>query len=134
MPAPSWWADRSPPMRHPEEAPEEQLDLFSAGGMPPAPRSEATARREAPPPGDLDDAALIAAIPTAGLADGPDLAKEAGRRGLAGAVPALEALCRRFTGFGVDRAVPEQVAAAQKCLTCSGLRVGPRRRKSASPR
>jgi len=30
---------------------------------------------------------------------------------LAAAVPALEALCRRFKGFGLERAVPEQVAA-----------------------
>src|SRR5207245_1765213 len=34
-----------------------------------------------------------------------------GRRRLAAAVPALAALCRRFTGFGAERAVPEQDAA-----------------------
>lgn len=109
-----------PLMRRPEEGPEEQLDLFSWRGMPLAPRSEATAKRELTPPDDFDDAALIAAIPTAGLADGPDLAREAGRRGLAGAVPALEALCRRFTGFGVDRAVPEQVAALEALAMIGG--------------
>lgn len=62
-------------------------------------------------PSDLDDAALIAAIPQTSLADAVALASEAARRGLAPAVPALAALCRRFAGFGVDRIVPEQAAA-----------------------
>jgi HEAT repeat protein len=56
---------------------------------------------------------LIAAIPAAGAACGPALAEEAGRRRLIAAVPALEELCRRFSGFGLGRAVPEQVAALE---------------------
>ncbi len=107
-------------MRCTEEAEEEQLDLFSARGVVPAPQSGASAKRPATPPEGLDDAALIAAIPTGGIADGPDLAREAGRRGLAGAVPALEALCRRFTGFGVDCAIPEQVAALEALALIGG--------------
>lgn len=59
----------------------------------------------------MDDAALIAAIGEAGLADGSGLAAEIGRRRLAAAVPALAALCRRFAGFGIDCIVPEQKAA-----------------------
>jgi hypothetical protein len=39
------------------------------------------------------------------------LAHEAGRRKLTAAVPALEALCRRFSGFGIRRLLPEQAAA-----------------------
>lgn len=100
--------------------PEEQLDLFSASGIPPASRPAATARQEAPPPEDLDDATLIATIPAAGATDGPALAAEAGRRGLVAAIPALEELCRRFAGFGVDRAVPEQVAALEALATIGG--------------
>ena len=46
-------------------------------------------------------------------ADGPALALEAGRRGLVTAVPALEELCRRFAGFGLERAVPERVAGSK---------------------
>lgn len=119
MPA-RWWADRSPPVRHPEEAPEEQLDLFAAGGIAPAPRPAAIAPREVRPPCDLDDAELIALIPRAGALEGPGLAREAGRRGRAAAVPALEALCRRFAGFGLERAVPEQVAALEALAMIGG--------------
>ena len=39
------------------------------------------------------------------------LCAEAGRRRLIAAIPALEALCRRFKGFGLEHAVPEQIAA-----------------------
>lgn len=59
----------------------------------------------------MSDAALVAAIPESGLSDSASLAAEAGRRRLAAAVPALVSLCRRFTGFGLDHTVPEQVAA-----------------------
>jgi hypothetical protein len=91
---------------------EQQLDLFSSAGIKvdcPLPlsmelRPAATA---------LDDQALIAAIPNSNLADSTALAAEAGRRRLAAAVPSLETLCRRFSGFGIDRLVPEQVAAFQ---------------------
>jgi len=56
---------------------------------------------------------LIAAIADtdAGMADTVALAEEAGRRKLAAAVPALATVCRRFTGFGTDAPVREQVAA-----------------------
>jgi hypothetical protein len=99
---------------------EQQLDLFSATGISPE-------RRPRPDPGsdeliaaDLDDAALVAAIPWASLAEAPALAAEAGRRGLVAAVPALEQLCRRFAGFGLERAVPEQVAALEALALIGG--------------
>jgi hypothetical protein len=88
-----------------------QLDLFGGGGFV---ADEVTAphrSRPLPPAGDLDDAGLIAAIPCASQATCLSLADEVARRRLAGAIPALTALCRRFRGFGLDRAVPEQVAA-----------------------
>jgi HEAT repeat protein len=62
---------------------------------------------------DLDDDALMAAIPGACMADAVALAGEAARRGLVAAAPALERLCRRFAGFGLERAVPEQVATLE---------------------
>jgi hypothetical protein len=71
-------------------------------------------------PAMFDDAALINAIPTAGLTDAPALAAEAGSRKLATAVPALEGLRNRFTGFGADRPVPEQVAALQALAAIGG--------------
>lgn len=95
--------------------PERQLDLFADGGFPPAEPSRGGSRpaTATPQPRDLDDRALIAGIPRAGLADASARVDEAARRGLAAAVPALEELCRRFAGFGRERAVPEQVAALQ---------------------
>ena len=98
----------------------EQLDLFSASGILPQTASPAVARRDAVSPTSLDDDALIAAIPAAGAADGPALAMEAGRRRLVAAVPVLKALCRRFAGFGVDRAIPEQVAALEALAMIGG--------------
>ncbi|CAN5490313.1 hypothetical protein BH10PSE6_BH10PSE6_28440 [soil metagenome] len=72
----------------------------------------------------MDDAALIAAIPEASLADCSLLAAEAGRRRLAGAIPALAALCRRFAGFGADRLVPEQAAALGALAAIGGHEAG----------
>lgn len=87
-----------------------QLDLFSDATVRTEPRAPQGAGRGVVA-ADLDDAALIAAIPEAGLAEGALLATEAGRRRLGGAIPALAALCRRLAGFGAARIVPEQAAA-----------------------
>jgi hypothetical protein len=87
-----------------------QPDLFDGAGF----RSDGAVpaeRERRLAPGALDDGALIAAIPHVSQADCRHVAEEAGRRRLTGAVPALEALCRRFKGFGVGRAIPEQTAA-----------------------
>src|SRR6202050_1025794 len=59
-------------------------------------------------------------IPESNLADSIALATEAGRRRLAAAVPSLEMLCRRFSGFGIDRMVPEQAAALQALVAIGG--------------
>ena len=106
--------------RFPEEGEGTQLDLFAAGDLRPASPSPASARRESISPRDLEDAGLIEAIARAGAADGPALAMEAGRRGLAIAVPALEDLCRRFAGFGLERPIPEQVAALEGLAMIGG--------------
>src|SRR6266851_4963821 len=98
---------------------ERQLDLFSDVGveMSHAPLQRAARALTA---ADMDDGALIAAIPGSGLAESPELAAEAGRRRLAAAVPALVALGRRFAGFGLDRMVPEQAAALQALAMIGG--------------
>ena len=70
---------------------------------------------------DLDDAGLVAAIPGASLADCRELAAEAGRRRLVPAIPALEALCRRFQGFGLQRPIPEQTAALTALAAIGGF-------------
>ncbi len=100
--------------------PEQQLDLFSATGTPPEARPQAVSGPQELAAADLDDGALIAALPTAGLAEAPSLAAEAGRRGLVAAVPALEQLCLRLAGFGRERSVPEQVAALQALALIGG--------------
>jgi HEAT repeats len=86
----------------------EQLDLFSAsaGAAEQLPSGRTTGPVIAC--NTLDDDNLVEAILNAGLRDCLALAAEAGRHA---AIPALEALCQRFTGFGVDRIVPEQAAA-----------------------
>jgi HEAT repeat protein len=97
-----------------------QLDLFAAAGGP-----VECAVRLASHPGpviaaDLDDAALIAAIPGARRADAPVLTEEAARRRLGAAIPALEELCRRFTGFGLAHAIAEQRAALEALAVIGG--------------
>ena len=99
---------------------EQQLDLFSATGIPPERRPRPDSGSHELVVADLDDAALVAAIPWASLAEAPALAAEAGRRGVVAAVPALEQLCRRFAGFGLERAVPEQVAALDALALIGG--------------
>jgi HEAT repeat protein len=68
----------------------------------------------------LDDAALIDALPGSRLAEARGLAEEAARRGLNAAVPALEALCRRFKGFELRSVVPEQEAALEALAALGG--------------
>jgi hypothetical protein len=98
---------------------EEQLDLFGARHAAGTPAVVASMPQELVA-ADLDDGALIAAIPGAGLAEAPTLAAEAGRRGLVAAVPALEQLCLRFAGFGLEGMVPEQVAGLQALALIGG--------------
>ena len=103
-----------------------QLELF-ADRSPTPWRSNLGALRRLVPE-NLSDAALIAALPDALLADACALAAEAGRRRLGDAVTALVALCNRFVGFGVDFSVPEQVAA----LEALGAIGGPEASRSVS--
>jgi hypothetical protein len=89
---------------------DQQLDLFSSVGI------EAEWRlphliEQGVDATVLDDHALIAAILESDRADSIALAQEAGRRRLTAAVPNLEALCRRFSGFGRHRILSEQTAA-----------------------
>jgi HEAT repeat protein len=101
---------------------EQQLDLFSSAGIQ-ADRPLPLSIELRPAATVLDDQALIAAIPNSNLADSIALAAEAGRRRLAAAVPSLETLCRRFSGFGIDRMVPEQAAALQALAAIGGREV-----------
>src|SRR3954469_15798033 len=97
-----------------------QLDLFAG----PSIGSDRTAAPGIQPrhiiASELDDDALIAAIPIASLADCSNLADEIARRRLRAAIPGLEALCRRFRGFGHEHAIPEQAAAFEALAAIGG--------------
>ena len=94
---------------------EDQPDLFgwAEAATPSQPAATASVR-------ELSDAALVAAIPRAGLDTYADLVSEAARRRLFAAVPALAALCSRFAGFGRDSVVREQVAALSALAAIGG--------------
>jgi len=97
-----------------------QLDLFGSAGIRPDASPNPQPRREMPPVANLTDAALIDAIPDASQAACQALAGEAARRKLVAAVPALDALCRRFKGFGLQHAIPEQTASLQALAAIGG--------------
>jgi hypothetical protein len=99
---------------------EHQLDLFSGGGV--WPEASLPPKAECTPadPVSLDDSALIAAIPEASFVLAQALAYEAARRSLIAAVPALERLCCRLKGFGLDRTVPEQLASLNALTEIGG--------------
>lgn len=97
-----------------------QSDLFDSAGCGHADPSPFLPPRNGTPAADLTDDALIAAIPDASRATYQAFAGEAARRKLVAAVPALEALCRRFKGFGLRHAIPEQIAALQALAEIGG--------------
>lgn len=98
-----------------------QLDLFDAAGPHSTPPHVPAGH-----PGlaidalSLDDPGLVAAIPNSSLRDCDALTGEAARRSLGLAIPALEALCNRFRGFGLEHPVPEQLAALRALAGLGG--------------
>lgn len=97
-----------------------QLDLFAGAGIRPDQTPARAVERPRLIAPELDDGMLVAAIPSASLADCHALAAEAGRRRLAAAIPALDALCQRFRGFGIEQVIPEQAAALGALATIGG--------------
>lgn len=89
----------------------EQFDLFAGGGTvePAAVPADKPLRPET-----LSDDDVLDRIPQAGISDVRLLCNHAVERSLGDrAVPALEALWRRFKGFGHDRPYPEQTAVIE---------------------
>jgi len=97
-----------------------QWDLFAAGGRAPAPSPNPEPPRSAADPAALSDAAILAAIPDAGMPLVLALIQEAGRRRLPAAIPVLGRLCRLFAGFGLEREVPEQAVALDALASIGG--------------
>ncbi len=98
----------------------QQLDLFRHVPAPVEPSPSDEVPRPVIGPDSFEDEELLAALPHAGFADSVALTAEVGRRCLSAAIPALEALCRRFSGFGADRIVPEQAAAIDALAQIAG--------------
>jgi len=98
----------------------QQLDLFRHVPAPAESPPADEVARPAPAPDTMEDDELLAALPHARITDSLALAAEAGRRRMTAAVPALEALCGRFSGFGADRIVPEQAAAIDALAQIGG--------------
>lgn len=94
-----------------------QGDLFSGSGF-----SVDTPRPHPnlPPCESLDDRSLVNELETAAMRRAVEICAEIGRRRLEAGLPALEALCRRFTGFGLERAIPEQTAALNALAMLGG--------------
>lgn len=97
-----------------------QLDLFRYVPAPAEPPPSDELARSALAPDTMEDDELLAALPHATITDSHALAAEAGRRRMTAAVPVLEALGRRFAGFGADRVVPEQAAAIDALAQIAG--------------
>ena len=98
-----------------------QPDLFDARGRADVRRApERPARTAAPAPALLADDELIARLADAGPSDIDALCREIAARSPAAAVPALEALWRRFHGFGIDRPLGEQCAVLETLARLSG--------------
>jgi HEAT repeat protein len=98
-----------------------QLDLFSQPALTEIPVPNAVLQRRCIDVDGLTDEELVAALPGAGIVDALAIANTIGQRRLKSAVPALEALCRRYAGFGASGpAIPEQVAALEALAAIGG--------------
>ena len=88
-----------------------QFDLFAGGG---SVGPDTVSAPQPLRPETLSDEDVIDRIPDAGISDVRLLCNLAVERGLGDrAVPALEALWRRFKGFGLEHPLPEQTAAIE---------------------
>src|ERR1700730_547521 len=106
--------------RAPTEPLAMQLDLFAAGGTASAPLTQTETTRSVTDIATLSDAAILAAIPDAGVSVVLSLMYEAGRRRLHEAIPILGRLCRIFAGFGIEHEVPEQAVALDALASIGG--------------
>ena len=105
-----------------QEAAQHQLDLFAErGGVEPR-HSPQTSVSSAPALAvdTLSDNDLLEVIPNAGPSNVEAVCSEVVSRSLQVAVPALEALWRRFSGFGIEKPLPEQLAVVDTLARLGG--------------
>ena len=112
---------QSGPLRSDREAAPIQLDLFADRGrvmarhvpVPMAPPAAA-------PVATLSDDDLLESIQEAGPSNIEAVGSEIVSRSLEAAVPALDALWRRFAGFGVEKPLREQLAVLDTLARLGG--------------
>ena len=105
-----------------QETAQHQLDLFAErGGVEPrhSPKA-ATSSAPAPALDALSDDDLLELIPDVGPSDVEAVCSEVVSRSLQAAVPALEALWRRFSGFGIEKPLREQLAVVDTLVSLGG--------------
>ena len=113
-----------------QETAQRQLDLFAERGgvehrqFPQPAASSAPAPGPAPAPAPavdtLSDDDLLELIPNAGPSNVEVVCAEVLSRSLRAAVPALEALWRRFSGFGIEKPLREQLAVVDTLARLGG--------------
>lgn len=119
-------ADPASPRPNPacsdREASQRQLDLFAERGEVEPRHSPKAVASSAPTPAvdTLSDDELLELVPNAGPSDVEAVCSEIVSRSLQAAVPALEALWRRFSGFGVEKPLREQLAVVDALARLGG--------------
>ena len=111
---------RAPRTDH--ETARRQLDLFAErGGVEPRHSPEAAASSAPALAVDsLSDDELLELIPNAGPSNVEAVCSEVVSRSLQATVPALEALWRRFSGFGIEKPLREQLAVVDTLARLGG--------------
>lgn len=109
------------PLRPDQETAPSQLDLFAERGRA-VPRhvQEPTPSPAAAPVETLSDDDLLESVPKAGPSNIDAVCSEIVSRSLEAAVPALEALWRRFAGFGTEKPLREQIAVLDTLARLGG--------------
>ena len=108
-------------LRSDREATPNQLDLFAERGRVTARlAAEPTAAPASAPVATLSDDDLLELIHKAGPSNIEAAGSEVVSRSLEAAVPALEALWRRFAGFGVEKPLREQLAVLDTLARLGG--------------
>ena len=109
------------PLRSDREAAPNQLDLFAERGrVTPRHVPKPMASSAATPVETLTDDELLELVPKAGPSNVEALCSRLVALSLEAAVPALEALWQRFTGFGIEKPLREQLAVVDTLARLGG--------------
>lgn len=111
------------PARSDREASQRQLDLFAERGKVEPRHAPKAIASSAPTPAvdTLSDRELLELVTNARPSDVEAVCSELISRDLEAAVPALEALWRRFSGFGIEKPLREQLAVVDTLARLGGM-------------